>query len=132
MIFASWGSAQPAGSGVVETELTDFVCVNVPDAKELDRRLKDYVILQEMNVTQTQRVQALEAELALYTREAELRGKIDELRKEEIRALKESFDRMKEIADRSLKLAETSKPKASVGNVLLILLTGGIAALLLR
>jgi predicted nuclease with RNAse H fold len=85
-----------------------------------------------MNVTQTQRVQALEAELALYTREAELRGKIDELRKEEIRALKESFDRMKEIADRSLKLAETSKPKASVGNVLLILLTGGIAALLLR
>lgn len=91
----------------------DLVCTELPDSKELVRRLKDYEILREMDKVKDQRIANLEKELELTRRESELKDRVIAIKDMEIRVHQQAFDRMKEVSDRAMKLAEVSKPKSN-------------------
>jgi hypothetical protein len=107
MTCAGLASAQPTESS------DDYICVSIPDAQEVVRRLSDYDILREMDQVKDQRISNLEKEIDLQKRENELKDRIIGIKDMEIEAQKRAFDDMKEVTDRALKLAETSKPKSN-------------------
>ncbi len=109
MTFASWGFAQSE-----DAEIT--VGIGLKDLREMDRRLQDYEILQEINKAKDERIANLEKdvfaaqkELEIERRDNEISRKMIALQEKEIEMQKENFNQMKEVADRAIKLAETKK-----------------------
>jgi len=102
--------SQPAGS---QAQGDDLICVSIPDAQEMVRRLTDYDLLRELDQVKDQRITNLEKETDLLKRENELKDRVIGIKDMEIAATRRAFEDMKEISDRSLKLAETAKPKTN-------------------
>lgn len=94
----------------------DSIYFSIPDAQEMDRRLKDYELLRQLDIVKDQRIANLEKEVALLKMESDLKDRIIAIKDMEIQSKDRSFNDLKEVADRSLKLAEISKPKPDFGN----------------
>jgi hypothetical protein len=108
-ICTNWASAQSE-----DVEIS--VGIGLKDLKEIDRRLQDYDILQEIDKAKDDRIRNLEKDLTVTQKELEIEKRENEinrktiaLQEKKIEMDKENFNQMKEVADRAIKLAETKK-----------------------
>jgi hypothetical protein len=96
------------------------VDIDLPDLKEVDKRLQEWEILKQMNAEKDKTIAELEKSLALEKRTNELNAREIELQKrmldikdQEIAATRRALEDMTKVADRSIELAKASKPKSN-------------------
>lgn len=96
------------------------VDIDLPDLKEVDKRLQEWEILKQMNAEKDKTIAELEKSLALERRTNELNAREIEVQKrmldikdQEIAATRRALEDMTRVADRSIELAKESKPKTN-------------------
>jgi len=106
-----------AGSVFAQSVSVD---IDLPDLKEVDKRLQEWEILKQINAEKDKTIAELEKSLALErrtnelnAREIELQKRIIDIKDQEIAATRRALEDMTKVADRSIELAKASKPKAN-------------------
>jgi len=94
--------------------------IDLPDLKEVDKRLQEWEILKQMNAEKDKTITELEKSLTLErhtnelnAREIELQKRMLDIKDQEIAATHRALEDMSKVADQSIELAKVSKPKTN-------------------